>query len=295
MTEPGHSILSADDAPAALGQPGSSAGRGDDRRDTRPLGAGTGLGLGIGVLWLSLVVLLPLAAIVVASTDDGWSGFYDTVTGDAVAAALKLSIGMSLFVAFVNAIMGTLVAWVLVRDPFPGRRVLEVIIDVPFALPTIVAGLVLITLYGPMTPIGLELVGTRKAIFVALLFVTLPFVVRTVQPVLMELDREVEEAAASLGASRFTIFRRIVLPNLAPAIASGAGLCFARAVGEYGSVVLIAGNIPFQTEIASVRILTQIENDQTAAAAATATVLLAVGLLVIIALDVGRRLVGRRG
>ena len=268
--------------------------RAADDRDARPLGAGTALGLGVAVLWLSLVVLLPLAAIVVTSTEDGWSGFYDTVTSPAVAAALKLSIGVSLLVAVVNAVMGTLVAWVLVRDPFPGR-VLEVIIDVPFALPTIVAGLVLITLYGPMTPIGLELVGTRKAIFVALLFVTLPFVVRTVQPVLMELDREVEEAAASLGASRLTIFRRIVLPNLAPAIASGAGLSFARAVGEYGSITLIAGNIPFQTEIASVRILSQIENDQTAAAAATATVLLAVGLLVIIALDLGRRLVARRG
>lgn len=290
MTEPGHSSLTLDDPPPPIGR----AGRVDDR-DTRPLGVGTALGLGVAVLWLSLVVLLPLAAIVVTSTEDGWSGFYDTVTSPAVAAALKLSIGVSLLVAFVNAIMGTLVAWVLVRDTFPGRRVLEVIIDVPFALPTIVAGLVLITLYGPMTPIGLELVGTRKAIFVALLFVTLPFVVRTVQPVLMELDREVEEAAASLGASRFTIFRRIVLPNLAPAIASGAGLSFARAVGEYGSITLIAGNIPFQTEIASVRILSQIENDETAAAAATATVLLAVGLLVIIALDVGRRLVARRG
>jgi sulfate transport system permease protein len=154
---------------------------------------------------------------------------------------------------------------------------------------------VLITLYGPMTPIGLQLVGTRRAIFVALLFVTLPFVVRTVQPVLMELDREVEEAAASLGARRFTIFRRIILPNLVPAMASGAGLCFARAVGEYGSVTLIAGNIPFRTEIASVRILTQIEADQPAQAAATATVLLAVGLLVIVALDVARRVAVRRG
>ena len=272
----------------------SEAGRGDDRA-ARPLSRSAGLGLGLAVLWLSLVVLLPLAAIVAASTGDGWSGFYRTVTGDAVAAALRLSIGASLLVALVNAVMGTLVAWVLVRDRFPGRRVLEVIIDVPFALPTIVAGLVLITLYGPMTPIGLELVGTRRAIVVALLFVTLPFVVRTVQPVLLELDREVEEAAASLGASRWAIFRRIVLPTLAPAIASGAGLCFARAVGEYGSVTLIAGNIPFSTEIASVRILSQIENDQIAEAAATATVLLAVGLLVIIALDLVRRSVERRG
>jgi sulfate transport system permease protein len=261
----------------------------------RRLGAGTSLGLGVAVVWLSLVVLLPLAAILAKSTGGGVSGFYDTVTSPAVFAALKLTIGMSLLVTAVNAVMGTLVAWVLVRDPFPGRRVLEVIIDVPFALPTIVAGLVLITLYGPMTPIGLQLVGTRRAIFVALLFVTLPFVVRTVQPVLMELDREVEEAAASLGARRFTIFRRIILPNLVPAMASGAGLCFARAVGEYGSVTLIAGNIPFRTEIASVRILTQIEADQPAQAAATATVLLAVGLLVIVALDVARRVAVRRG
>lgn len=262
---------------------------------SRRLGAGTGLGLGIAVVWLSLVVLLPLAAIVAKSAAGGWGGFWDTVSSPAVWAALKLTIGMALLVTLVNTVMGTVVAWVLVRDPFPGRRILEVCIDVPFALPTIVAGLVLLTLYGPMTPVGIELVGTRKAIFVAMLFVTLPFVVRTVQPVLMELDREVEDAAASLGASGLTVFRRIILPNLVPAMASGAGLSFARAVGEYGSIVLIAGNLPFSTEIASVRILGQIEADQPAAAAATATVLLAVGLVVIVGLEFMRRATVRRG
>jgi sulfate transport system permease protein len=267
----------------------------DTELGTRRLGAGTGLGLGVAVVWLSFIVLLPMAAIIAKSASGGWSNFWDNLTDPGVSSALKLTIGMSLLVTVVNMVMGTLVAWVLVRDPFPGRRVLEVIIDVPFALPTIVAGLVLLTLYGPTSPVDVNLVSTRKSIFVAMLFVTLPFVVRTVQPVLMELDREVEEAAASLGASRFTIFRRIVLPNLLPAMASGAGLSFARAVGEYGSITLIAGNIPMHTEVASVRILGQIEGDQTADAASTATVLLLVGLLVIVLLDVLRRVTVRRG
>jgi sulfate transport system permease protein len=282
-------------APAA---PPVVAGR--PRRFARVAGSGrltpvSSLGLGVGVMWLSLIVLIPLAATVAKSGSKGWSGFYDAVTNDAVVSALKLTIGISLVVTIINAVMGTLVAWVLVRDKVPGQRVLEVIIDVPFALPTIVAGLVLLTLYGPQTPIGIDIVGTRKAVFLALLFVTLPFVVRTVQPVLIEVDREVEEAAASLGAKRFTVFRRIILPNLLPAIASGAALSFARAIGEYGSVVLIAGNIPFHTEIASVRILTQIENDQAAGAAATATVLLIVSFVVLGVLDVVKWAAGRRG
>jgi len=267
----------------------------DAELGARPLTRGSALGLGAALTWLSLIVLFPLAAIVAKAASGGWGGFWEAVSSPAAVSSLKLTIGMALAVTAVNLLMGTLVAWVLVRDPFPGRRVLDVIIDVPFALPTIVAGLVLLTLYGPQSPVDITIVGTRWAIFVAMLFVTLPFVVRTVQPVLMELDREVEEAAASLGASRGRIFRRIILPNLLPAAASGAGLAFARAVGEYGSIVLIAGNIPFRTEIASVRILGQIEADQPAAAAATATVLLAVGLLVIIALDIIRRAAMRRG
>jgi sulfate transport system permease protein len=247
------------------------------------------------VLWLSIVVLLPLATVVASSTHDGVSGFVQTMTNDAVAAALRLTVGTALAVTVVNVIMGTLIAWVLVRDHFRGRAALEVLIDVPFALPTIVAGLVLLSLYGPTSPIGVNIAQTRIAIAVAVAFVTLPFVVRTVQPVLLELERDVEEAAMSLGASRFTTFRRIVLPGLIPAIASGAALSFARGISEYGAIVLIAGNIPFKTEIASVRILTQVENDQTTAAAVTATVLLIISLLTIVLLDVVQRWSSRRG
>lgn len=277
---------------------GSEPRRGRRARATptgAQLGRASGVGLGTAVLWLSIVVLLPLATVVASSTDDGVSGFVDTMTNDAVAAALRLTIGTAFVVTVVNVIMGTLISWVLVRDQFANRAVLEVLIDVPFALPTIVAGLVLLSLYGPTSPIGVNIAQTRIAIAVAVAFVTLPFVVRTVQPVLLELERDVEEAAMSLGASRFTTFRRVVLPGLVPAIASGAALSFARGISEYGAVVLIAGNIPFRTEIASVRILSQVENDQTTAAAVTATVLLAVSLSTIVVLDVVQRWSSRRG
>ena len=268
------------------------------------VGTGTGigrfsrssaLGLGVSVIWLSLLVLLPLAAVVVTATEDGWSGFWKTITSPSVLAALRLTVFSALGVTAVNAVMGTLVAWVLVRDDFPGKRILEVVVDLPFALPTIVAGLVLLSLYGANSPIGLNIANTRPAVFLAMLFVTVPFVIRTVEPVLIELDPEVELAAASLGASRFVTFRRIVLPNLLPAIASGSALSFARGISEYGSVVLISGNLPFKTEIASVRILTQIENDKTASAAAVATVLLLVALVVLVVLDRLQRWATRRG
>jgi sulfate transport system permease protein len=183
---------------------------------------------------------------------------------------------------------------VLVRDDFPGKRVLDSLIDLPFALPTIVAGIVLVALYGTQSPVHLTLAYTRPGIIVALLFVTLPFVVRTVQPVLLELDTDMEAAAASLGASRFTIFRRIVLPNLTPAILAGAALSFARAISEYGSTVLISGNIPFKTQVASVHIYSQIENDNTAGAAAVATVLLVVALVVLFAISMIERWAVRR-
>jgi sulfate transport system permease protein len=206
-------------------------------------------------------------------------------------SSLKLTLTLSLAVAAFNAAAGTLVAWVLVRDRFPGRGVVNALIDLPFALPTIVAGITLLALYGPDSPSGINVVGTRWAIAMALLFVTLPFVVRSVQPVLMELDREMEEAAISLGASPATVFHRIVLPNLVPAIISGAALGFARAVGEFGSVVLIAGNLPFKTEVASVFIFGRIESDATTSAAAVSVVLLALSLLVLI----GIRSLGRLG
>ena len=224
-----------------------------------------------------------------ASLEGGLGAFWDEVTAPAAVAALKLTFVASLLVVVVNAIFGTLIAWVLVRDEFRGKNVVNAIIDLPFALPTIVAGLVLLAVYGPKSPINLNLAYTRAAVVLALLFVTLPFVVRAVQPVLLELDREMEEAAASLGSSQLTTFRRIVLPNLMPAILSGAALSFGKAVGEFGSVILISGNIPFDTEVASVNIFKSIESDDQAAAAAVSVVLLVLSLVVLLAADLLER------
>jgi sulfate transport system permease protein len=198
---------------------------------------------------------------------------------------------ISLAIAAVDAVMGTLIAWVLVRDEFRGKELVNALIDLPFALPTIVAGITLLALYGPNGGSHLHLTQTRWAIALALAFVTLPFVVRTVQPVLHELERDMEEAAASLGASRATTVRRIVLPTLAPAILSGVALAFARAIGEFGSVVLIAGNIPFKTETAAVYIFGQVQNDNPAGAAAVSLVLLGIALAVLFGVGGLRRLV----
>ena len=257
------------------------------RRSVRvtTLGKASGLGLGVAMIWFSLLVLIPLTAVVVTASQGGWTAFWATITNEQTAAAIKLTVGHALMVTGVNVVMGTLIAWVLVRDNFWGKGALEVLIDIPFALPTIVAGLVLLSLYGPDSPMGIDVANTPRAVTLAFLFVTLPFVVRTVQPVLSELDPEVEEAAASLGASRFTTFRRIVLPSLVPAIAAGAALSFARGVSEYGSLVLLSGNLPFQTEVTSVRILSSIENDNPEAAAAVASVLLLISFVVIISID----------
>jgi sulfate transport system permease protein len=195
---------------------------------------------------------------------------------------MRFTVLVSIVVVLVNIVTGTLIAWVLVRDEFPGKRLVNALIDLPFALPTIVAGLVLLALYGPKGPAPFDIGFTRIAVALALLFVTLPFVVRSVQPVLMELDREMEEAATSLGARPRTVFARIVLPNLVPAIAAGAGLAFARALGEFGSVVLISGNIPFKTEVASVFLFGQIESDNTAGAAAVSVVLLVLSFVLLL-------------
>jgi sulfate transport system permease protein len=269
-------------------------------RGRRPARVGTlsttsGLGLGVALLWFSLLVLIPLAAIVATAVDGGWSTFQRALTNEQTMAAIRLTLGQAALVTLVNIVMGTLIAWVLVRDHFVGKRVLELVIDIPFALPTIVAGLVLLSLYGPTSPLGVNVANTRSSVFLAFLFVTLPFVVRTVQPVLAELDLEVEEAAASLGASRFTTFRRITLPALVPAIAAGAALSFARGVSEYGSLVLLSGNLPMQTEVTSVRILSSIENDNLPSAAAVATILLVVSFSVIVILDLIQRKVASRG
>jgi len=239
------------------------------------------LGLGVATLWLSLIVLLPLAALVARSFDGGVDQFWHAVTSRQAMSALRFTLLVSLAVAAVNAVMGTLIAWVLVRDHFPGKRFINALIDLPFALPTIVAGLILMALYGPTSPVGINVAFTKLAVGLALAFVTLPFVIRAVQPVLIELDREMEEAAASLGASSRTIFARIILPNLMPAILSGAALAFARAVGEFGSLILISGNVPFDTQVSSVFIFKQIESDNPIGAAAVAVVLLFVSLLVL--------------
>jgi sulfate transport system permease protein len=257
----------------------------------RPATRSGALGVGIATLWLSLIVLLPLAAVVARSLDGGLAAFWDAVTSRQAIAALRFTLEVSLATAAINAVMGTLVAWVLVRDRFPGRALVNTLIDLPFALPTIVAGLTLLALYGPTSPLGIDVAFTQFAVLLALLFVTLPFVIRSVQPVLIELDREMEEAALSLGAGAGTVFRRIVLPNLVPAILSGAALAFARAVGEFGSVVLISGNVPFHTQVASVFVFKQIESDNPTGAAAVSVVLLALSLLVLI----GIRGLGRWG
>jgi sulfate transport system permease protein len=246
-----------------------------------PLPGGAALGRGVALTYLSIIVLLPLAAVAVTSFDDGFSGFIDAVTGPQALAALKLTFITSAIVVVINAVTGTLIAWVLVRDDFRGKGAVNALIDLPFALPTIVAGLTLLALYGPKHPVGIDVAYTRVAVGLALLFVTLPFVVRAVQPVLMTLDREMEEAAASLGATPFQTFRRIILPNLTPALLSGVALAFARAIGEFGSIVLISGNIPFKTEVASVFISGRIENDDLSGAAAVSVVLLLLSLVVL--------------
>jgi len=256
---------------------------------------GSSLALGIAVTWFSLLVLIPLAAIVAVTAAGGWEQFWRVITNEQTLAAIRLTVGQATMVTLFNVFMGTAIAWVLVRDRFWGQRILDVAIDIPFALPTIVAGLVLLSLYGKNSPLGLEWANTDRSVMLALAFVTLPFIVRTVQPVLEELDHDVEEAAASLGASRMTIFRRIILPSLTPAIAAGAALSFARALSEYGSLVLLSGNLPFKTEVVSVRVLSFIEGGNTAAAAALATVMLAVALFVIVAVDIIQRKVARRG
>jgi sulfate/thiosulfate transport system permease protein len=250
---------------------------------------GAALGGGIAMAYLSLVVLIPLAAVVDKSLEDGFNTFWTAVTNEQAQAALKLSLIASAVVAGINAVIGTLIAWVLVRDEFRGKSFVNSIIDLPFALPTIVAGLTLLALYGPRGPVGIDVAYTKVAVILALLFVTLPFVVRAVQPVLIELDKEMEEAAASLGASNLTVFRRVILPNLMPAILAGVALAFARSVGEFGSLVLITGNLPFDTEVASVFIFGQIESDRVIGAAAVSVVLLVISLVVLLGISLASR------
>jgi sulfate transport system permease protein len=246
---------------------------------------GSPLTRGVVIGYLSLIVLIPLAAVVWRSTDGGVEGFLRAISNPQAFAALRLTFLASLVVVVINVVMGTLIAWVLVRDSFRGKGVVNALIDLPFALPTIVAGLTLLALYGPGSPFGLNVAYTQVSVGMALLFVTLPFVIRAVQPVLLELDRDMEEAAASLGANELSTFWRIILPNLLPAILSGAALSFARSIGEFGSVVLITGNIPFETQVASVYIFGQIESDRVTDAAAISVLLLVISLLVLLTMS----------
>jgi len=250
----------------------------------------TSLRVGVATTWLSIIVLLPLAAIVWQSAGGGWQAFWNAVTSNAAIESFKVTLTISFAVAVINLFFGLLVAWVLTRDEFPGKRLVDAIIDLPFALPTIVASLVMLALYGPNSPVGIHVQHTKWGVGIALLFVTLPFVVRSVQPVLLELDREVEEAAASLGANNRTIFTLVILPALLPSLLSGAGLAFSRAIGEYGSVVLIGGAVPGETEVSSQWIRTLIENDDRTGAAAISIVLLLISFVVLFILrSVGSR------
>jgi len=249
---------------------------------------GFGLALGFTLTYLSLIVLIPLAALVLKSGTLGLAGFWDVVTGARTLAALRLSFLTSLFAASVNAVFGTIIAWALVRYRFPGRRLLDAFVDLPFALPTAVAGIALTALYAPngwigqwLAPLGIKVAYTPTGIAVALVFIGLPFVVRTVQPVLEEFDRELEEASATLGANRRQTVFRVVLPTLMPAILTGFALALARAVGEYGSVIFIAGNMPFISEIAPLLIIIRLEEFSypQAAAIGTAMLMISFGLL----------------
>ncbi len=246
-------------------------------------------GPALAVTYLSLLVLLPVAALISNAFSDGWSAFWTAISNPEAVAALKLTLVAAALVAVVNSIAGLAIAFVLVRDDFRGKALVSAVIDLPFALPTVVAGLTLLALYGPNSPFHVDLAGTRLGIGAALAFVTLPFCVRSVQPVLSELDAEIEEAAESLGATRRQVLRRILLPAILPAVLAGAGLAFARAVGEFGSIVLISGNLPFKTEVASSYIYSQSQAGNLPAASAVSVVLVLISLAVLLAIGWARR------
>ncbi len=243
--------------------------------------------------FLTVIVALPIAALVWSSRSDGLSSFWYWISTPESVSALKLTVAVAALVALTNAVFGTLIAWVLVRDPFRGSSLVNAIIDLPFALPTIVAGLLVLALYGPESPVHVHAAFTRAAIYLVLLFVTLPFVVRTVQPVLHEVDTQMEEAARSLGAREATVFLRIVLPSILPGILSGVAMAFARAIGEVGSVTLVSGNRPFHTEVASIWILNQSSSGNATGAAAVAVLLLAISFVLLLAIGGLRRLATR--
>lgn len=253
---------------------------------------GFGMALGFTLSYLAAIVLIPLAGLAWRSASLGWGEFWAIATERRTLNALQISFGASLIAATVNAIFGVVIAWVLTRYRFPGRRVLDAIVDLPFALPTAVAGIALTSLYAPngwlgslLAPLGIKVAFTPLGIVVALIFIGLPFVVRTVQPVMAEIDREIEEAAATLGASRWTTIGRVIMPTLAPAILTGFALAFARAVGEYGSVIFIAGNIPYVSEIAPLLIVIRLEEFDYAGATALAAIMLAISFAMLLLIN----------
>ena len=261
-------------------------------RKTRRVLPGFGLTLGYSMVYLSLLVLIPLSAVFVRSFGSGWQHFWEVVTSARVLASLRLSFGASLIAALINSVFGLIVSWVLVRYSFPFKRLIDALVDLPFALPTAVAGIALTALYAPngwigawLKTMGITVAFTPLGIVVALTFIGLPFVVRTLQPVLEDLDREVEQAAASLGASPLQSFTRVILPALWPAILTGYALAFARAVGEYGSVIFIAGNMPMKSEVAPLLIVTKLEQYDYAGASAIAVVMLVLSFGLMLAIN----------
>lgn len=273
---------------------------GAPRNRSSPL-PGFGLSLGITILWLSLIVLIPLSAVFMKSVSEGWSTFLAAAASPRALAAYRLSFGAAALGALINCVFGLLVAWTLVRYRFIGRRLLSALIDLPFALPTAVAGIALTALYADtgiigrlLAPAGFPVAYQPAGVVVALTFIGLPFVVRTVEPVLAEVSSEIEEASLTLGATRLQTFSRVILPTLAPALATGFALAFARGAGEYGSVIFIAGNVPFKSEIAPVLIVTQLEEYNYAGAAAIACVMLTISFAVLLFLNFLQHMQQRR-
>lgn len=254
---------------------------------------GFGLTLGTSVLYLTLIVLIPLAGAFLQSTNGGWSYFWNTATAPRAMASYRLTFGASFVAAVINAVFGLLTAWVLVRYRFPGKRFIDAMVDLPFALPTAVAGIALTWIYVPQgwigslfDPYGIQLAYNRTGVIIALTFIGLPFVVRTVQPVLEDLNKEIEEAAASLGANRWQMFYKVIFPELRPALLTGFAMAFARAVGEYGSVIFIAGNMPMKTEITPLLIVSKLEQYDYTGAAVLAVVMLVASFAILLALNV---------
>lgn len=273
--------------------------RASTRRSALP---GFGLTMGMTLFWLGLVVLLPLSALVIRAAGMGWDGFAAVGLSPRALAAYRLSFGAALAAAAVNAVFGLLIAWILVRYEFPGKKLIDAAVDLPFALPTAVAGIALVSLYADngwigslLAPLGIKVAYTPLGVTIALVFIGLPFIVRSVQPVLADLGRDVEEAAATLGATRTQTFRRIILPAIAPALLTGIALAFARGVGEYGSIIFIAGNMPFKSEIAPLLIITQLEQFDYDGATAIACVMLVLSFAMLLFVNLLQAWRAKRG